>query len=94
MKVLENELRKIFLDHPEILKNVVKEIIDDKLIELNNRLDSKKAAKYLNISVKTLDNKCSLGEINYYRVGKKREFEYDDLKHYKSLKEKKIVSFK
>ena len=62
-------------------------LIDKKMIDLTRRLTSIEAAKYLNISVKTLDNKCSSGELTYYRVGKKREFEYKDLIDYKKRKE-------
>ena len=63
------------------------------MIDLTRRLTSKEAAKFLNISVKTLDNKCSNTEITYFKVGKKREFEYKDLQDYKKQKENICRSF-
>ena len=87
MHILEEEIKNVFFRNPEILERVVKKLIDKKMIDLTRRLTSKEAAKYLNISVKTLDNKCSNGEITYFKIGKKREFEYKDLIVYKKNKE-------
>jgi len=87
MHILEEEIKNVFFRNPEILERVVKKLIDKKMIDLTRRLTSKEAAKYLNISVKTLDNKCSNGEITYFKIGKKREFEYKDLIAYKKSKE-------
>ena len=87
MYSIEKEIKNVFFNNPDILERVVKKIIDDKMIDLTRRLTSKEAAKFLNISVKTLDNKCSNAEITYFKMGKKREFEYKDLKDYKKQKE-------
>ena len=88
MNLFEKEIKNVFFNNPDILERVVKKIIDDKMIDLTRRLTSKEAAKFLNISVKTLDNKCSNAEITYFKVGKKREFEYKDLQDYKKTKGK------
>ena len=85
--ILEEEIKNVLFRNPEILERVVERLIEKKMIDLTRRLTSKEAAKYLNITVKTLDNKCSCGELTYYRVGKKREFEYKDLIDYKKRKE-------
>ena len=87
MNLFEKEIKNVFFNNPDILERVVKKIIDDRMIDLTRRLTSKEAAKFLNISVKTLDNKCSNAEITYFKVGKKREFEYKDLQDYKKQKE-------
>ena len=70
--ILEEEIKNVFFRNAEILERVVERLIDKKMIDLTRRLTSKEAARYLNISVKTLDNKCSCGELTYYRVVKKR----------------------
>ena len=93
MYSIEKEIKNVFFNNPDILERVVKKIIDDKMIDLTRRLTSKEAAKFLNISVKTLDNKCSNAEITYFKVGKKREFEYKDLQDYKKQKENICRSF-
>jgi excisionase family DNA binding protein len=93
MNLLEKEIKNVFFNNPDILERVVKKIIDDKMIDLTRRLTSKEAANFLNISVKTLDNKCSNAEITYFKVGKKREFEYKDLQDYKKQKENIYRSF-
>ena len=93
MYSIEKEIKNVFFNNPDILERVVKKIIDDKMIDLTRRLTSKEAAKFLNISVKTLDNKCSNAEITYFKVGKKREFEYKDLQDYKKQKENIYRSF-
>lgn len=93
MNLFEKEIKNVFFNNPDILERVVKKIIDDKMIDLTRRLTSKEAAKFLNISVKTLDNKCSNAEITYFKVGKKREFEYKDLQNYKKQKENIYRSF-
>ena len=93
MNLFEKEIKNVFFNNPDILERVVKKIIDDKMIDLTRRLTSKEAAKFFNISVKTLDNKCSNAEITYFKVGKKREFEYKDLQDYKKQKENIYRSF-
>ena len=93
MYSIEKEIKNVFFNNPDILERVVKKIIDDKMIDLTRRLTSKEAAKFLNISVKTLDNKCSNAEITYFKVGKKREFDYKDLQDYKKQKENIYRSF-
>ena len=93
MNLFEKEIKNVFFNNPDILERVVKKIIDDRMIDLTRRLTSKEAAKFLNISVKTLDNKCSNAEITYFKVGKKREFEYKDLQDYKKQKENIYRSF-
>tara|TARA_Y100000385_G_scaffold274240_1_gene317079 strand:+ start:229 stop:516 length:288 start_codon:yes stop_codon:yes gene_type:complete len=92
--ILEEEIKNVFFRNPEILERIVGKLIDKKMIDLTRRLTSKEAAKFLNISVKTLDNKCSNAEITYFKVGKKREFEYKDLQDYKKQKENIYKSFK
>ena len=93
MNLFEKEIKNVFYNNQDILERVVKKIIDNKMIDLTRRLTSKEAAKFLNISVKTLDNKCSNAEITYFKVGKKREFEYKDLQDYKKQKENIYRSF-
>ena len=93
MNLFEKEIKNVFFNNPDILDRVVKKIIDNKMIDLTRRLTSKEAAKFLNISVKTLDNKCSNAEITYFKVGKKREFEHKDLQDYKKQKENIYRSF-
>lgn len=92
--ILEEEIKNVFFRNPEILERVVERLIDKKMIDLTRRLTSKEAARYLNISVKTLDNKCSNAEITYFKVGKKREFVYKDLLDYKKQKENIYRSLK
>lgn len=87
MNILENEIKKVLSKNTWLIESIVDEMIKKKMLDISRRLTSIEAAKFLNISIKTLDNKCSAGEITYYRVGKKREFEYKDLKDYKKKKE-------
>ena len=81
-----------FKTHPNYLKDVFRELHKETAIEFKDRLTSKEAAKYLNISVKTLDNLCCDRKIPYFRVGKGREFLLEDLKQYRLNKEKYIPS--
>ena len=90
--ILEEEIKNVFFRNPEILERVVERLIDKKMIDLTRRLTSKEAAKYLNISVKTLANLCCDKKIPYYKVGKSREFLLKDLKKYRINKEKYIPS--
>ena len=64
--ILEEEIKNVLVKNPEILERVVERLIDKRVIDLTRRLTSKEAAKYLNISVKTLDNKCSCGELTIH----------------------------
>ena len=77
---------------PNYLKDVFRELYKQTAIEFKERLTSKEAAKYLNISVKTLDNLCCDRKLSYYKFGKKREFLLKDLKKYRKNKEKYITS--
>ena len=92
MYSIEKEIKNVFFNNPDILERVVKKIIDDKMIDLTRRLTSKEAAKFLNISVKTLDNLCWERKIPFYKLGKSREFLLKDLKQYRLNKEKYIPS--
>tara|TARA_B100001093_G_scaffold131863_1_gene124428 strand:- start:313 stop:624 length:312 start_codon:yes stop_codon:yes gene_type:complete len=69
-----------FKTHPNYLKDIFRELYKETAIEFKERLTSKEAAKYLNISVKTLDNLCCNRKLSYYKFGKKREFLLEDLK--------------
>ena len=51
-------------------------------------MNSKEAAYYLGLSLKTLDNLCCQREVSYYKYGKYREFSLKDLKAYRNGKEK------
>ena len=53
--ILEEEIKNVLFRNPEILERVMERLIDKKMIDLTRRLTSKEAARYLNISVKTLD---------------------------------------
>ena len=81
-----------FKAHPKYLKDVFRDLYKETAIEFKERLTSKEAAKYLNISVKTLANLCCDKKIPYYKVGKSREFLLKDLKKYRINKEKYIPS--
>ena len=81
-----------FKTHPNYLKDVFRDLYKETAIEFKERLTSKEAAKYLNISVKTLANLCCDKKIPYYKVGKSREFLLKDLKKYRKNKEKYIPS--
>ncbi len=94
MKALETILTTHIESKPEYLIELFKQLYKHSAIEYKDKLTSKEAAKFLNISVKTLDNKCSNAEITYFKVGKKREFEYKDLQDYKKQKENIYKSFK
>ena len=82
----------IFEDHinsrPEYLMKLFKELYMETSILYKERMNSKEASHYLGLSVKTLDNLCSERRIGYYKVGKHREFSLQDLKDYRSKKEK------
>ena len=86
------QMEKHFKTHPNYLKDVFRELHRETAIEFKERLTSKEAAKYLNISVKTLDNLCCDRKLSYYKFGKKREFLLKDLKKYRKNKEKYIPS--
>ena len=86
------QMEEHFKTHPKYLKDVFRELHKVTAIEFKDRLTSKEAAKYLNISVKTLDNLCCDRKLSYYKFGKKREFLLKDLKKYRKNKEKYIPS--
>lgn len=86
------QMEEHFKTHPNYLKDVFRELHKETAIEIKERLTSKEAAKYLNISVKTLDNLCCDRKLSYYKFGKKREFLLKDLKKYRKNKEKYIPS--
>ena len=85
-------LKSIITDHiesrPDYLVELFKKLYRETSIEYKDKLTSKEAALYLNISVKTLDNLCSDRKVAYYKYGKKREFALIDLKEYRKKKEK------
>jgi len=89
-------LQKLLTDHieakPDYLIELFKQLYKHTAIENKDKLTSKEAALYLNISIKTLDNLCCDRKIPYFKVGKSREFLLDDLKHYRINKEKYIPS--
>ena len=86
------QMEEHFKTHPNYLKDVFRDLYKETAIEFKERLTSKEAAKYLNISVKTLANLCCDKKIPYYKVGKSREFLLKDLKKYRKNKEKYIPS--
>ena len=91
-RVTAYQLEEFLKSHPEFLKEIIKDLYKETAIEFKERLTSKEAAKYLNISVKTLANLCCDKKIPYYKVGKSREFLLKDLKKYRINKEKYIPS--
>ena len=86
------QMEEHFKTHPNYLKDVFRDLYKETAIEFKERLTSKEAAKYLNLSVKTLANLCCDKKIPYYKVGKSREFLLKDLKNYRLNKEKYIPS--
>jgi excisionase family DNA binding protein len=91
-KITSYQLEEFLKSHPEFLKEIIRDLYKETAIEFKERLTSKEAAKYLNISVKTLANLCCDKKIPYYKVGKCREFLLEDLKQYRLNKEKYIPS--
>ena len=88
MKALETILRSHIESKPEYLIRLFKQLYKEVAIEYKDKLNSKEAAYYLGISVKTLDNLCSDRKVAYYKYGKNREFALTDLKEYRKKKEK------
>ena len=88
---MKQYLKIILSEHinsrPEYLVDMFKQLYVETAIEYKERMNSK-AAYYLGLSVKTLDNLCCQREIGYYRAGKHREFSLKDLKEYRNRKEK------
>ena len=91
-KITAYQVEEFLKSHPEFLKEIIRDLYKETAIEFKERLTSKEAAKYLNISVKTLANLCCDKKITYYKVGKSREFLLKDLKKYRINKEKYIPS--
>ena len=91
-RVTAYQVEEFLKSHPEFLKEIIRDLYKETAIEFKDRLTSKEAAKYLNISVKTLANLCCDKKIPYYKVGKSREFLLNDLKQYRINKEKYIPS--
>lgn len=91
-RVTAYQLEEFLKSHPKFLKEIIKDLYKETAIEFKERLTSKEAAKYLNISVKTLANLCCDRKIPFYKVGKSREFLLKDLKKYRINKEKYIPS--
>ena len=91
-RITAYQLEEFLKSHPEFLKEIIRDLYKGTAIEFKERLTSKEAAKYLNISVKTLANLCCDKKIPYYKVGKSREFLLKDLKNYRLNKEKYIPS--
>jgi excisionase family DNA binding protein len=91
-RITAYQLEEFLKSHPEFLKEIIRDLYKETAIEFKERLTSKEAAKYLNISVKTLANLCCDKKIPYYKVGKSREFLLKDLKKYRINKEKYIPS--
>ena len=91
-RITAYQVEEFLKSHPEFLKEIIRDLYKETAIEFKERLTSKEAAKYLNISVKTLANLCCDKKIPYYKVGKSREFLLEDLKQYRLNKEKYIPS--
>jgi len=91
-RITAYQLEEFLKSHPEFLKEIIRDLYKETAIEFKERLTSKEAAKYLNISVKTLANLCCDKKIPYYKVGKSREFLLKDLKNYRLNKERYIPS--
>ena len=91
-RVTAYQVEEFLKSHPEFLKEIIRDLYKETAIEFKERLTSKEAAKYLNISVKTLDNLCCDRKLSYYKFGKKREFLLKDLKKFRKNKEKYIPS--
>ena len=87
MKALETILTTHIESKPEYLIELFKQLYKHSAIEYKDKLTSKEAALYLNISVKTLDNLCCNRQVSYYKYGKHREFTLLDLKEYRKKKE-------
>ena len=87
MKALETILTTHIESKPEYLIELFKQLYKHSAIEYKDKLTSKEAALYLNISVKTLDNLCCNRQVSYYKYGKHREFTLIDLKEYRKKKE-------
>ena len=88
MKALETILTTHIESKPEYLIKLFKQLYKEVAIEYKDKLTSKEAALYLNISIKTLDNLCCNRQVSYYKYGKHREFALIDLKKYRKKKEK------
>ena len=91
-RITAYQVEEFLKSRPEFLKEIIRDLYKETAIEFKERLTSKEAAKYLNISVKTLANLCCDKKIPYYKVGKSREFLLKDLKKYRINKEKYIPS--
>ena len=91
-RITAYQVEEFLKSHPEFLKEIIRDLYKETALEFKERLTSKEAAKYLNISVKTLANLCCDKKIPYYKVGKSREFLLKDLKNYRLNKEKYIPS--
>ena len=88
----DEQVERVLISNPAVLEAVVFNILrkTEKFYELKERLNSKEAADFLNISSSTLANKCLEREIPYFKIGKNREFRLDDLKAYRESKEKEF----
>ena len=87
MKALETILTTHIESKPEYLIELFKQLYMHSAIEYKDKLTSKEAALYLNISVKTLYNLFCNRQVSYYKYGKHREFKLVDLKQYRKKKE-------
>jgi len=89
---MKQYLKTILSEHinsrPEYLVAMFKQLYIETAIEYKERMNSKEAAYYLGLSVRTLDNLCCQREVSYYKYGKHREFSLKDLKAYRNSKEK------
>jgi excisionase family DNA binding protein len=75
MKAIQTLLTDHIQSRPDYLIELFKQLYKETAIEYKDKLTSKEAALYLNISVKTLDNLCSDRKVAYYKYGKNREFD-------------------
>lgn len=80
---------KLIITSEESLRQIMKELIQEQLLDKISASDEKfqyfgieKAADILGMSKAAVYQKCSSGEIQYYKSGKRSVFKLSDLTNY------------